>query len=76
MTQEDKRTYLDIAFRSVGLRFTSEQLELVILTTETFRTKKEKFSIRDSAKILATAKANCEPESTPEFEDLESLEGE
>lgn len=76
MTQEEKRIYLDAAFKSVGLGFTSEQLELVILTTEMFMTKKWEFSISDSARIIATAKANCEPENMPEFDDLESLEGE
>ena len=73
MTQEEKRMCLEVAFRSVGLIFTSEQLELVILTTETFRKKKERFSIRDSARILATVKANCDHENMPEFDDLESL---
>ena len=66
------RSYLKLAFQSVGYSFNDEQIETIILTTKSVDKKKGKFTLMDSAKIQAdiNAKYHSEPELFDELDEL------
>lgn len=74
MTPQEHITYLKLAFQSVGLGFTDELIEKIILTTQAVNKKKGRFSLMDAAKIQAYIHSKYPP--VPEvdlFDDLDSL---
>jgi hypothetical protein len=77
MTLQEHIDYLQMAFRTVGLGFTSEQVETIMLTTKSFNRKKAKFTIMDAAIIRAAMNAKYPPVliDKVEFDELEEMEG-
>ena len=75
MTLQDHIDYLGLAFRCVGMGFTNEHIETIILTTNAFKRKKAKFSIMDAAIIRAHIVAKYPPVLVDklEFDELEEL---
>jgi len=71
MTEQDKLTYLKLAFQCVGLGFTDEQVELISRTSDTIKKKKGNFNLRDAAIIRAEVLRKHRPVIEPEFEELE-----
>jgi hypothetical protein len=51
MTYTEHITYLKLAFGCVGMGFTVEQIETILLTTEGVRKRKGNFNLMDAAKI-------------------------
>jgi len=75
MTLQDHIDYLGMAFRCVGMGFTNEHIETIILTTTAFKRKKAKFSVMDAAIIRAAILTKYPPALVDkvEFDELEEL---
>lgn len=74
MTPQQHIECLKMAFQTVGLGFSDEQVETIILTTQAVNKKKYRFTLMDAAKIRATIDTKYPPNKEPElFTDLKSL---
>lgn len=74
MTPQEHIEYLKLAFRTVGLGFDNEQVEIIILTTKAFNRKKARFTLMDAARIRAEINLKyCQVKEPELFEDLDNL---
>lgn len=77
MSPREHATYLNLAFRTVGLGFSDEQIEIIILTTKAVNKKKGRFNLMDAAKIRAEINTKYPPVVEPEIlDELEQIEKE
>lgn len=74
MTEQDKLTYLKLAFQCVGLGFTDMEVELISRTSEVIKKKKGNFNLMDAAIIRAEVLRKHRPVVEDDFKELEEME--